>query len=673
MLNIEEDIDNPQLFTHFGTTSPCWKLTTDSDALELSGDKDMVTVAIELSAPQAVEVRSMTGVTSSLALSVAIFGNPIRLHLVGRKIDTWLWGGTAAHYGDTDAVAKDLESSLTFAEQVVSEVNSLVVIIDSAGKIKRFNRLCEEVTGVMESDVVGKNALDLFVNEKQREDTRSSVDDFFRKEKTYETFRPINTKKGVRTIRWRNTIIESGSGIPEKYLVCSGTDVTEELRAQERLVEMANTDILTGLPNRNAIQDKISAAVSAPDADAFGLIFLDLDNFKKVNDHYGHITGDTLIKAVAVTLGSCLNENDVLARLGGDEFLIMVASRSQAAVEATAQRILERMKLPFQLQRAEVYSGCSIGIAMFPEHGANLEELVRSADTAMYVAKDEGKRTYCVFSTEMNKKVSEYVWLDTNMRNALAENQFELYYQPKVSLLTGKVDSVEALIRWNHPKRGFILPGTFIPYAEESGLIVPLGRWVMDTAAKQAGIWKKQGLNLRVAINISARQLRIPTIIEDFTKAILSNDLSPSMVDIELTESCLVEDEKLAHRLIRMFRELGAEVHLDDFGTGYSSLSQLARLPLDVIKLDGSFIQSIHTDAKAQALVRSMVAVGHELSLKIVAECVETPEQADFLRNIGIDYAQGYLFAKPMKLSDFNAWMPASSTKVVRLITKRAS
>lgn len=673
MLNIEEDIDNPKLFTHFGTTSPCWKLTTDSDSLNVSGEINSATAAIELTPAQAREVRSMTGITSSLALSVAIFGNPIRLHLVGRKIDTWLWGGTAAHYGDTDAVAKDLESGLTFAEQVVSEVNSLVVIIDSAGKIKRFNRLCEELSGVMEADVVGKNGLDLFINEQEREDTRLSVGDFFRKEKPYETLRPINTRKGVRIIKWRNTIIESGSGIPEKYLVCSGTDVTEELRAQERLVEMATTDALTGLPNRNAIQDKITAAVDAPNADAFGLIFLDLDNFKKVNDHYGHITGDTLIKEVSIALRSCLTEKDIIARLGGDEFLIMVASTSQDTVEATAQRILERMKQPFQLKRAEVYSGCSIGIAMFPEHGANLEELIRSADTAMYVAKDDGKRTYCVFSPDMNNKVSEYVWLDTNMRNALAENQFELYYQPKVSLLTGKIDSVEALIRWNHPKRGLIMPGTFIPYAEESGLIVPLGRWVMETAAKQAGAWKKQGLNLRIAINISARQLRTPTIIEEFTHAILSNDLSPSMVDIELTESCLVEDEKLAHRLIRMFRELGAEVHLDDFGTGYSSLSQLARLPLDVLKLDGSFIHSIHTDAKAQALVRSMVAVGHELNLKIVAECVETPEQADFLRNIGIDYAQGYLFAKPMRLADFTAWMPASSNNVVRLMTKRAS
>lgn len=668
MLNIDEDIDNPQLFTHFGTTSPFWKLAADSDALLLSGEEGTATVAVELSSAQAEGLRAMTGATSSLALSVAIFGIPIRLHLVGRKIDTWIWGGTAARYGDTKAVARELGNSLNFSEKVVSDVNSLVIILDSAGKIKRFNRLCEEVTGALEADVVGKNAFDLFANEQQREDIRANVQGFFTKGATSGTVRPINTKTGVRMIQWRNTLMESGNGVPEKFLVCSGTDVTEQLLAHSRLAELANNDVLTGLLNRHAIQEKIKAAVTSENAESFGLIFLDLDNFKKVNDHYGHLTGDALIKEVATALGTCLTEKDVLARLGGDEFLIIVGSPSQDTVEATAQRILDFMMRPFALKRAEVYSSCSIGIAMFPAHGSSLEELVRSADTAMYVSKEEGKHTYRVFSPNMNNKASEYIWLDTNMRHALEENQFELYYQPKVSLLSGKVDSVEALIRWNHPERGLITPASFIPYAEDSGLIVPLGRWVMNAAAKQAGVWKKQGLTLRVAINVSARQLRIPTIMEDFTHAILSNDMSPSMLDIELTESCLVEDEKLAHHLISKFRELGAHVHLDDFGTGYSSLSQLARLPLDVLKLDGSFIQSIHTDAKMRALVRSMVAVGHELNLKIVAECVETQEQADFLRNIGVDYAQGYLFGKPMKLADFLAWMPVSSSKVLRLI-----
>ena len=679
MFELKKDTDGPDLNTYFGTSSPYWKLTSDSNALLMFGEAGPDTaLAIELTAEQASVVRGLGGVTSTVALEIALYGEPMALHLVGRKIDSADWGGTAAHYHDTKTVARGLENSLSFAEKVVSEVNSLVIILDNTGKIKRFNRLCEEVTGMSETDLVGKNAHQMFMPETVRSESWDVISAFFRNERTsshtpagdiaFEVTRPINTKKGVRMIHWRNRIMSSGSGMTESYLVCSGTDVTEELEAKKRLLELASKDGLTGLPNRLAIEDLIASAVSAPDAKPFGLLFLDLDNFKKVNDHYGHLTGDELLKQVATAIREVLGEGDTLARLGGDEFLIKVDSDNAATLEATAQRILDRMETPFRLQRAEVYTGCSIGIAMFPEHGTTREELVRSADTAMYVAKEGGRRTLCTFTPEMNNKVSEYMWLDTNMRRALEEGQFELYYQPKVSLATGQVDSVEALVRWNHPERGIVSPVEFIPYAEESGLIVQLGRWVLDTAARQAGLWQAAGLNLRVAINLSARQLRLPTIVEDFKQALANNNMSPSLVDLELTESCLADDEKLAHRLISAFRETGAHVHLDDFGTGYSSLSQLTRLPLDALKLDASFIHSIHTDAKAQALVRSMVAVGHELHLKVVAEGVETKAQASFLRSIGVDYAQGYLFAKPMRIADFEAWMPAAKNKVRRLV-----
>ena len=667
MFDAKEDLDNPLLFTHFGSASPFWKLTADSNTLQLSGQKEEFgTVGIELTEEQANSVRRLSGGMSSKVLQVSIFGSRMRLHLVGRKIGACEWGGNAARYGDTEAVVRDLENGLSFAEQVVSEVNSLVIIIDSAGKVKRFNRMCEEVTGMSEASIVGKNAHELFMPKEVRAESWQAISSFFRNEEAYEVTRPLHTLKGLRTIHWRNKIMRSGSGVDEAYLVCSGTDITEEKEAKARLYELANRDVLTGLHNRYAIEENIKDAVSAENAPSFGLIFLDLDNFKTVNDHYGHITGDVLIKQVATAIREVLAESDVLARLGGDEFLVKVATSSQSDVEAVAMSILARMAKPFSLTRAEVYTSCSIGIAMFPQHGRTLQDLVRSADTAMYVAKAAGRKTYRVFTPAMNDKVAEYIWLDTNMRRALSEGQFELYYQPKVCLDSGKINGVEALVRWNHPERGLVPPATFIPYAEESGLIVQLGKWVVDAGIEQASLWKKQGLELRIAINLSARQLRVESLIDDFSLAILNNNVSPSMMDLELTESCLVEDEVTAHHLIRKFRELGAQVHLDDFGTGYSSLSQLARLPLDVLKLDGSFIQSIHTDAKAQALVRSMVAVGHELNLKIVAECVETEEQANFLRKIGVDYAQGYLFGKPMKAFDFETWMSSLKNESYR-------
>jgi cyclic di-GMP phosphodiesterase Gmr len=669
MLDGNEGIDNALLFTHFGTASPFWKLTADTNTLQLSGrQEEFGSVGIELTKAQANDIRELSGSMASKVLDVLIFGDCIRLHLVGRKIDEWEWGGNAASYADTTAVVNDLENGLSFAEQVISEVNSLVIIIDNRGKVKRFNRMCEEVTGVSEASILGRNAHDLFMPKEVRAESWQAISSFFRNEEAYEVTRPLHTLKGLRMIHWRNKIMRSGSGVDEAYLVCSGTDITEEHEAKARLFELANSDVLTGLPNRHSIQENIKASVAGENAAPFGLIFLDLDNFKTVNDHYGHITGDTLIKEVASAIREVLREQDVLARLGGDEFLVKVAANSQSDVEAVATRILARMTKPFNLQRAEVHTGCSIGIAMFPHHGRTLDDLIRSADTAMYAAKAAGRKTYRVFTPAMNDKVAEYMWLDMNMRRALGEGQFELYYQPKVSLASGKTEGVEALVRWNHPERGLVSPAEFIPYAEESGLIVQLGKWVMDEAAKQASEWKKKGLNLRVAINLSARQLRVESLIEDFTQAILSNDGFPSLLDLELTESCLVEDEPTAHRLIRMFRELGAQVHLDDFGTGYSSLSQLARLPLDVIKLDGSFIKSIHTDVRAQALVRSMVAVGHELKLKIVAECIETEDQANFLRKIGVDYAQGYLFGKPMKAFDFEAWIASLKNTPLRRV-----
>ena len=284
--------------------------------------------------------------------------------------------------------------------------------------------------------------------------------------------------------------MHSGSGKNEVYLICSGTDITEERRAQERLRVLANTDLITGLPNRNAIQDKINHAIATRGEESFGLVYLDLDNFKKVNDAYGHMFGDRLLVEVALAILGCLSPDQVLARLGGDEFLVLAPQTDRERLQTLAQRIIDRLKTPFRIGLIEVYTGCSIGIALCPEHGNDLDSLIRSADTAMYVAKEHGKRTYTVFSPEMNKRVAEYMWLDTNLRKGLEQNQLVLYYQPKIDARSGEVHSVEALVRWDSPERGLIPPLQFISYAEESGLIGPLGQWVLQTAAGQAAQWQ---------------------------------------------------------------------------------------------------------------------------------------------------------------------------------------
>ncbi|AOK55480.1 cyclic di-GMP phosphodiesterase [Burkholderia stagnalis] len=657
---MDDENESAVLEAHFGTRSPCWRLGNDSNALELAAERGLTNISVALTTEQAARIRALTGVTSHLVFDIKLFGDPVSLHLVGKKLTTTEWAGTACAYSDTESVAGDLAHGLAFAEQVVSEVNSLVVILDRNGMVQRFNRLCEEVTGKREVDVIGRSAFELFMSPDQGAQSRTNITGFFSSNKPFSVERYINTINGPRLFEFRNKFVQSGSGVDEQFLICSGIDITEERKAQQRLIELANTDVLTGLPNRHAISEQIKALL-ATDIDnslrQVGILFLDLDNFKRVNDHYGHITGDRLLKDVSGIINGCLPDGATLARLGGDEFLVLFSHGTRPLLEATAQVILERLRTPIHLGLMEVYTSCSIGIAMYPQHGDTLETLIRSADTAMYVAKEAGKHTYRVFSLEMNQKVAKYMWLDTNLRKALEEDQFVLHYQPVVDLASGDVRCVEALIRWQSPDRGLVAPMEFIQFAEESGLIAPLGRWVMRTAAAQAADWKAKGIETRIAINVSARQLQDLNIVHQFASILDETGLAQGLLDIELTESCFIEDEDAALALMKQFRLLGAEIHLDDFGTGYSSLSQLSRLPLDAIKLDRSFITGIDRNLRSQALVRSVVSLAHALNFSVVAEGVETRGEADFLKQIDVDQSQGYYFARPMAAQAFEQWL----------------
>ncbi|EAY71441.1 hypothetical protein BDAG_04275 [Burkholderia dolosa AU0158] len=668
-MSMDDENDSAVLEAHVGTRSPCWRLGSDSNALELAALRGHTNIAIALTNEQAARIRALTGVTSHLVLDITLFGHSLGLHLVGKKVNTTDWAGTASAYSDTASVAGDLAHGLAFAEQVVSEVNSLVVILDRNGMVQRFNRLCEEVTGKREVDVIGRSAFELFMSPEEGAQSRSNITGFFASNRAFAVERYINTVNGPRLFQFRNKFVQSGSGVDEQFLICSGIDITDERLAERRLTELANTDVLTGLPNRHAISERIQTLISRENDGTrgqVGILFLDLDNFKRVNDHYGHITGDRLLQDVSSIIAGCLPSGATLARLGGDEFLVLFEQATRALLEATAQIILERLRTPIHLGLMEVYTSCSIGIAMHPQHGDSLETLIRSADTAMYVAKEAGKHTYRVFSLDMNQKVAKYMWLDTNLRKALEEEQFVLHYQPVVDIATGDVHGVEALIRWQSPDRGLVAPVEFIRFAEESGLIAPLGRWVMRTAAAQAAAWKAKGLGVRIAVNVSARQLQDTNIVHQFASILDSAGLKPGLLDIELTESSFIEDEHAARGLMKQFRQLGAEIHLDDFGTGYSSLSQLSRLPLDAIKLDRSFITGIDRNSRSQALVRSVVSLARALNFSVIAEGVETRAEAEFLKQIDVDHAQGFYYARPMPAQAFEAWL--AETRKLRLI-----
>ncbi|MDZ7278319.1 cyclic di-GMP phosphodiesterase [Pantoea eucrina] len=645
------------LYALFGTTSPHWRLTSDSDALHFAEDENANTnLAVPLTAAQASMLRAMTVITSSINLTLSLRGTPVAMHFVGRKVNQATWAGTASAWGDTASVARDLTLGLSFAEQVVSEANSVIVILDQRGNIQRFNRLSEEYTGLKEQEVIGRNVFQLFMTRQEAQASRRNVTGFFRDGNAYEVERWVKTQKGQRLFLFRNKFVHSGSGKNEIFLICSGTDITEERRAQERLRVLANTDTVTGLPNRNAIHQQIGLALQQAKGDHTGIVYLDLDNFKKVNDAYGHMFGDQLLQAVSLAILSCLDKNQTLARLGGDEFLVLAEHTSQSALEAMATRILERLRQPFRIGLIEVYSGCSLGIAIAPLHGDDRESLIRNADTAMYHAKENGRGKFCVFAGEMNQRVFEYLWLDTNLRKALELDHLIMHYQPKLDS-EGRVRSAEALVRWNSPERGLIPPGDFIAYAEESGLIVPLGRWVMLSVLKQIIQWRSEGIFLRVAVNVSAKQLIDQSIFSDLKQALTDAGLSDCPIDVELTESCLIENEAGALTLMKQFRELGAQVHLDDFGTGYSSLSQLTRVPLDAIKLDQSFIRNINEQPVSQSLVRAIVAVAKALELQVIAEGIETEAEEAFVIANGVDERQGYYYARPMPAEQLGHWL----------------
>ncbi|KKY88397.1 MULTISPECIES: cyclic di-GMP phosphodiesterase [Leclercia] len=661
-----DDLEQNLLFRYMGTLSPWWRLTADSNALHLAASESSdTTQVVALTDEQADSIREMTVITSSITMTLSLYGTDVPVHLVGRKINKKEWAGTASAWNDTPSVARDLAQGLSFAEQVVSEANSVIVILDRHGNIQRFNRLSEEYTGLKEQEVIGQNVFKLFMSRSEAAASRRNISGFFRNGSSYEVERWIKTRKGQRLFLFRNKFVHSGSGKNEIFLICSGTDITEERRAQERLRVLANTDTITGLPNRNAIHEMISDAIAQRGEGQVGVVYLDLDNFKKVNDAYGHMFGDQLLQAVALAILSCLEEGQVLARLGGDEFIVLATDTSQSSLEAMASRILTRLRQPFRIGLIEVYTGCSLGISLAPQHGTDRESVIRNADTAMYTAKESGRGKFTVFSPEMNQRVFEYLWLDTNLRKALDNDQLVIHYQPKITW-RGEVRSLEALVRWQSPERGLIPPMEFISYAEESGLIVPLGRWVMLDVVRQVAKWRDKGINLRVAVNVSARQLADQTIFSDLKQALKDLNFEYCPIDVELTESCLIENEELALSVIQQFSKLGSQIHLDDFGTGYSSLSQLARFPIDAIKLDQAFVRDIHKQSVSQSLVRAIVAVAQALNLQVIAEGVESAKEDAFLTKNGVNERQGFHFAKPMPATAFERWFKRYQSRNAR-------
>jgi diguanylate cyclase (GGDEF)-like protein len=431
----------------------------------------------------------------------------------------------------------------------------------------------------------------------------------------------------------------------------------ERKRSEERLAYMAQYDHLTGLTNRALFQDRLEQALARAKRSGalVALMFLDLDRFKAVNDTLGHGTGDLLLKKVAERLEGSVRETDTVARIGGDEFSIILEGLTEAQDAAlVARKIIDKLVQPFVLDGHEVFVTTSIGIAVYPS--SNGDSLLTDADSAMYCAKEQGRNTYRFHTPEMNAQVRERLNMESKLRRALDQEEFLLYYQPQVDLTTGMIVGTEALLRWQHPELGLVSPGKFIPVLEDIGMIVRVGEWVLQTACRQSKAWQRDGFPpLRMAVNISARQFSRRDLIDTVASVLTETGLDPNYLELEITESLLMEDIKANSRLLDELKTSveGLRVSIDDFGTGYSSLSYLKTFPIDLLKIDQSFIRDITTNSDDAAITTTIIVLAHNLRLKVIAEGVETEEQMTYLREKGCDEAQGFYFSRPLPADEF--------------------
>lgn len=442
-------------------------------------------------------------------------------------------------------------------------------------------------------------------------------------------------------------------------------DITERRAAERDLRFLASRDHLTHLLNRTLFVERLDHALAVARRNRTGLavLFLDLDRFKHINDNLGHAAGDRLLMHVANALRDCLRDSDTIGRFGGDEFVILLEGMVELKDAATvARKVLGAVSKPFQIDDQEVYSTTSIGIGTYPKDGTDADALVKAADSAMYAAKDLGGNGYQFFTPELNARAADFMRLERELHQALARDEFELFYQPKIDLQTGRACGAEALIRWRHPERGLVSPGEFIPVAEDTGQIVGIGEWALEEAARQAVIWRDHRREmsrppLAISVNLSARQLRQGRLDRTVEKILVRTGLPTELLELEITESMVMENADYAIEILAKIRDTGVRISIDDFGTGYSSLGYLKRLPIDVVKIDRSFIRELETHRGDREITAAVIAMAHALNLRVVAEGVETAGQLRVLQQVQCDEIQGFLVARPVPAADMRAWV----------------
>lgn len=590
------------------------------------------------------------------------------VHKEGHLVDVEVLGNRIIYRNEPAVIGTVIDLSATgetyrrlkLADTILHHTNEGVAVTDAKGLIQWVNPAFTDITGYSLQEVEGMNPRIL---KSQRHKpafyqnmwTSLAKDGFWRGEiwnrrKNGEVYPELLTINAIRD--------ESGSII---QYVSVFNDLSDRIKTEELLRHQKYHDSLTGLPNRFLLMDRLSVAISRAyqEQRMLALMFLDVDRFKRINDTLGHVVGDELIQAFSQRLVETLRDGDTVSRVVGDEFVIlldMVPSDEAAATVAT--KIVKSLTRPFSIRGHEIHITVSIGIGLYPEDGKDPETLLKNAEVAMFQAKKYGMNNYRMYSSAMNQRARLKLELESEIRSGLEKNEFFLYYQPQVDVLRGVVESAETLMRWQHPQRGLVSPGEFIPVAEETGLIIPMGLYTMRRAFQQAKEWKEKGCHhMILSFNLSPTQFQQQDLYEQIRWLLAQTHADPEMLEVEVTESTTMMDPEFAAGVLKQIKKLGIRVAMDDFGTGYSSLALLSRLPVDKLKIDRSFVTGIETSHDKQAIVTAMVGMAKRMGMVVVAEGVEKISERDYLVEIGCDLIQGFLYSKPLPLEAFQEYV----------------
>ncbi|MQR94677.1 bifunctional diguanylate cyclase/phosphodiesterase [Fictibacillus phosphorivorans] len=551
---------------------------------------------------------------------------------------------------------------------VIESANDSIILSDRTGTIISWNKGAELIFGFNEKEALGKN-LQIIIPDKFKVAHQQGM----------ERYLMSGEPKVIGNTVELEGLRKDGSEFPielslaawqednQVYFSSIIRDITERKRNEKKINQMVYRDPLTGLPNRLLLNDRLTQALELADENkqTIGIMFIDLDRFKYINDTLGHAVGDQLLIEIAKRIQACVGKNDTVCRQGGDEFIVLIPNTTADEVSKIAQQIVDLFSSSVMVNEQELFVTPSIGIAMYPGDGRDIETLIKNADTAMYRVKEQGKNNFQFYTPEMNEAVTKKMKLEIGLRKALERDEFKIVYQPQIDVETGAIIGVEALLRWHHPEWGTISPAEFIPIAEETGLILQIGEWVLHGACRQNKAWQDEGYApLRMAVNISSRQFQQSDLVERVSRILLETELAPKYLELELTES-IIQDSKYAVAKMQLLKEMGIHLSIDDFGTGYSSLSYLKTFPIHTLKIDQSFTRNIYADPKDASLVETIIAMAHNLDLKVIAEGVETEEQLQFLQQKHCNEAQGYYFSRPISADELAVILQEQSVSEV--------